>query len=201
MIFEHVAGSPGLPQAGIVSLRTRAVQREAAQGAAAAGEECRAQRHFAAGERLLQSDAQVVGPDDSLADVFVVRRLPKKLREAEVRAQPIRADAHLVVHVNAAMRVEHVVARVVHPAGGHGRQMHVQLVSRNQVRDEQVADAGQLKVVAEEQVRRLLLIQRTLQLITDAADAIGEDRIFCIVLSGENCAAVPYFVPKNDGSV
>ncbi len=77
--------------------------------------------------------AQAVRPDDSLPDVLVVRRLGDELREAEVRSQPVRAHAQLIVQVNPAMRVQHIVARVVHPARRHRRQVNVQLVRGHQV--------------------------------------------------------------------
>src|SRR5688572_28393629 len=135
---------------------------------------------MASAERLLQSNAEAVCPDDAFADWAIVRSVKKKPSEADIRSKKTRIVVELIALIETLVRIQDVVACIVDISSRERRQPRMTILFRNQLGNHQVSQSGLRQAVAHYQCFRLLLIQRALQLPRNLGESRIEDRVFLV---------------------
>src|SRR5690242_2910456 len=138
---------------------------------------------MATGKLLRQADAHAVGPDDVRGDLSVVRGLQTQPSIVHARSQRARVQIELGALVNPLVRVERVIARIANVAGRQSGKPDVLVLSGNEIRNQQLGQAGLAERVAQKYVLRLVFIQGMLQLSAERRLARSKDRILAVVLT------------------
>src|SRR6185437_897945 len=115
-----------------------------------------------ASECSRESQADAIGPDDVVGNLFVISGLREEASEVEVRSQRGRIEIGFERFIDAFVRVELEVSCIADESRGKSGKTNVHVLRWYQSGNDEIGNAGLRVVVAEEHVHRLVFIERVL---------------------------------------